>query len=108
MPFVWTFFLTIIFPEFIIFPWVYCPHVGRKSWSCAGLPCRSLSLFNDVPPEAHRPGMYQLGVGGERVPLREFSEMGVSTYVQLPGEERSVLQILAFGVQPWQKREDWS
>jgi hypothetical protein len=42
--------------------------------------------FTDID----RPGMYQVGLRGERVPLREVSERGVSNYAQGQGGERSV------------------
>jgi hypothetical protein len=42
--------------------------------------------FTDI----QAPGAYQVSLGGERVPLREFSPKGVSTYSQMQGGERSV------------------
>lgn len=45
--------------------------------------------------EIEHPGMYQVGVGGERVAMREFSQRGTSQYSQLQGGERSVPFIIA-------------
>ena len=41
------------------------------------------------------PGAYQVSVGGERVPLREFSPKGLSSYSRMQGGERSVPFMIA-------------
>jgi hypothetical protein len=47
--------------------------------------------FSDI----QAPGAYQVSVGGERVPLREFSPKGASIYSQMQGGERSVQFMIA-------------